>query len=331
MIFLTYGIQKNASEIETYMDNGKVYILLLNFNGWQDTIECLESIFDQNYNNYQVIIVDNNSTDHSVSKITEWTKSYTGKEKNNKYTVGYELFAVGNKDNEIKFELLESNIFSKNLIIIKSNQNKGFSYGNNIGINYAKFKNDFENIWILNNDTIIEKNTLSNLKHEYGILTKQYKKVVLTTKEFSYYSRTKEIHSGFCYLNLLTGLVSNKSGGLLKYKYIVGSSIFLGTEVPLMDENYFLYFDDVEYTKILEQQQFALINSQNSFIYHKVNSSVKSNNNISTIYFKSLVIFFRKHYKFLLPIIYISRSFYYIITFHFKYFINFTKALFQRT
>ena len=50
----------------------KVLILVLNWNGWQDTIECLESVFKNAYLNYQVAVVDNNSDDNSVEKIIRW-------------------------------------------------------------------------------------------------------------------------------------------------------------------------------------------------------------------------------------------------------------------
>ena len=36
--------------------NKKVYIVILNYNGWQDTIECLESVLKSDYNNYRVIV-----------------------------------------------------------------------------------------------------------------------------------------------------------------------------------------------------------------------------------------------------------------------------------
>jgi hypothetical protein len=47
------------------------------------------------------------------------------------------------------------------LIFIQAGDNRGFAAGNNIGIKYALAKDDFEYIWLLNNDTVIEKNTLS--------------------------------------------------------------------------------------------------------------------------------------------------------------------------
>jgi len=48
-----------------------VAIIILNWNGWKDTIECLESVVRNAYSNYQVIIMDNNSTDDSIEKMKD--------------------------------------------------------------------------------------------------------------------------------------------------------------------------------------------------------------------------------------------------------------------
>lgn len=50
----------------------KVSIIILNWNGWKDTIECSENVFRNTYPNYQVIVVDNGSTDGSMEKIKAW-------------------------------------------------------------------------------------------------------------------------------------------------------------------------------------------------------------------------------------------------------------------
>jgi len=44
----------------------KVAILILNWNGWEDTIECLESIYQITYENYDTIVIDNGSSNESV-------------------------------------------------------------------------------------------------------------------------------------------------------------------------------------------------------------------------------------------------------------------------
>jgi len=46
----------------------KVAIIILNWNGWRDTIECLESLQHITYPNYQIIVVDNGSTNNSIER-----------------------------------------------------------------------------------------------------------------------------------------------------------------------------------------------------------------------------------------------------------------------
>jgi hypothetical protein len=91
----------------------KVAIIILNWNGWKDTVECLESVFRIDYPNYQVIIVDNGSTDDSVQQIKE-------------------------------------NL--PDTILIETGKNLGYTGGNNVGIKYA-MENKAEYVLIVNNDT----------------------------------------------------------------------------------------------------------------------------------------------------------------------------------
>jgi len=59
------------------MDKNKwpsVAIIVLNWNGWQDTIECLESLYQISYPNYEIIVVDNGSKDESIENIKNIVK-----------------------------------------------------------------------------------------------------------------------------------------------------------------------------------------------------------------------------------------------------------------
>ena len=49
-------------------DKPKVTIIILNWNGWRDTITYLESLYCSDYTNYDIVVVNNNSIDDSVSK-----------------------------------------------------------------------------------------------------------------------------------------------------------------------------------------------------------------------------------------------------------------------
>ena len=56
------------------MNYPKVSIIILNWNGWKDTVECLESLYQITYPNYDVIVVDNGSEDESIEKIKRYCK-----------------------------------------------------------------------------------------------------------------------------------------------------------------------------------------------------------------------------------------------------------------
>ena len=78
----------------------KVGIILVNYNGAKDTVECLNSLYTVNYKNKKIYVVDNNSSEDDL-------------------------------------EYLESFIDCSYVKLIKLEENLGFSGGNNIGIKEA--------------------------------------------------------------------------------------------------------------------------------------------------------------------------------------------------
>jgi GT2 family glycosyltransferase len=101
----------------------KVDIIVLNWNGKKNTIECLESLMDVDYRNYDVIVVDNASTDGSQ-------------------------------------EFLKKNFMD--ITLIENKKNWGFGGGFNIGINEAVRRNA-EYVLCLNNDVVVERNVIKEL------------------------------------------------------------------------------------------------------------------------------------------------------------------------
>jgi GT2 family glycosyltransferase len=99
----------------------KFAIIVLNWNGKQDTLECLTSLQAIDYPNYEIIVVDNGSQDGSVKAIRQEFKTVT---------------------------------------IVENPVNLGFAEGNNMGISYALFT-DSDYIFLLNNDTIVDPQILN--------------------------------------------------------------------------------------------------------------------------------------------------------------------------
>ena len=98
-------------------------IIILNWNGYEDTQNCLDSIYKNQHISFQVFLVDNGSTDDNSLKFKE------------------------------KFQ---------NLDVIELPENIGFAAGNNVGIK-AALKNEPEAVLLLNNDTVLSANCLEKM------------------------------------------------------------------------------------------------------------------------------------------------------------------------
>lgn len=148
----------------------RVSIIILNWNGWKDTIECLESVYQITYPNYDVIVVDNASENDSLDRIREYCRGkiivksdFFEYQKDNK---PIQIFEYDRKEIESKSPLLDdiqSWPSNKRLILIKNNANEGFTEGNNVAMRFILSKLDSRYILLLNNDTIVDRLFLNEL------------------------------------------------------------------------------------------------------------------------------------------------------------------------
>ncbi len=274
----------------------KVYIVILNWNGWQDTIECLESVFHQDHENYKVIVCDNASEDNSVQHIQAWAQ-------------GKELLMLSNESaffsstlspvpKPINTQVIDrkkaesvkvSDEDQAELIIIKTGGNLGFAGGNNVALRYAQKQDDFEYVWLLNNDTVIENNCLSEMVK----YTKNYPEANLCGSLILFYDNPEVVQAlGGNGYNKWTGNASTTYGrGQSIYDvidhsyyesqldYITGASCLLPKnflhEIGLMEESYFLYYEEIDWC-IRNNGTYALCYAPGAKVYHKEGSSIGS-------------------------------------------------------
>ena len=61
-------------EYPQHIISPSIFVIILNWKGWQDTIECLESLLRNDYKNFRVVVIDNHSEDESYEKLLEWCR-----------------------------------------------------------------------------------------------------------------------------------------------------------------------------------------------------------------------------------------------------------------
>ena len=277
------------------MEAPSVCIVILNFNGWKDTIECIQSISALNYENYKLVIIDNNSPDGSEKKILDWL---SGREKHQfsiDQRIAEHVDIVDNRSipyiyltqKEINEHYIADST-NKDIIFIQAGENRGYSAGNNIGIRYALKKN-FDYIWILNNDTLIPSDTLTKMINH---IQSNGSLGIVGCRLFLYHNPDRLQCEGGYIHNQLTGRVSpvynykeiadinDKQGALLFFNtgasFLIDINVF--AKIGLLDEDYFIYFEESDLTVKALRKGFKISCATNAFIFHKEGATIQDTN-----------------------------------------------------
>ncbi|MBO5297476.1 MAG: glycosyltransferase family 2 protein [Candidatus Homeothermus sp.] len=270
----------------------KIGIVIVSYCGEKDTLECINSIISCNDNISKTIVVIDNASPKNI--ITE--KSF----------INVKNISIIN-DDYINYNKLDNNIKIK---IINSPINGGFGYGNNIGIKYLQ-SHEYDIVILLNNDTIVPDDFFKKI---YKYFVSSSPKTAISIKSINYYNHKIIDSTGFGYFDLWTGRSSHVKHYNLKY--LVGSCIVMNSlkSIPLFDEDFFLYCEDVDYSQALLEAGYKLdYDPQNTF-YHKVNASTSKNTNLDKIKLTSMKILVKKRGKLRHRISFsLMRSIYYLL------------------
>jgi len=272
-----------------------VYVVLVNYNGWRDTIECLETLF-RSRASFRVLVCDNGSTDRSLERIAAWAEGLL------------DFLPLNSPLKRLLHAPLERPLpyarYTKEeaeaggdaadsvpLVLIECGANLGFAGGNNVGLRYALGRADFDYAWLLNNDTAVEPDALGamlcRLKEAPG--------AGLCSSTLLEYHRPERIQSlgGGWYCKWL-GLAwhlgrlrrwrgkADRDGIERRMHYPVGASMMVARrfveEVGLLCEDYFLYFEELDWV-LRGKGRFSVVYAPLSVVYHKVGASVGSSSN----------------------------------------------------
>lgn len=240
-----------------------VYIIILNYNGYTDTINCVENIKNINYKNYKIVIIDNASTDESITILK------------NKFRDCY---------------------------IIQSDINNGYAGGNNLGIKFA-INNNSDYICILNNDVLVDKNFLRILIEYYlnntnigmiGPMILDYydQKVVQST------GAMVNLYKGNINIINKNEKLNNIEKKIINCDYVGGACILIKTkvisEIGLIPEEYFLFFEETEWCIKAKKLGYKIICNCNSKVMHKGSSSINKVTGLSEYYMARNRILFEK-------------------------------------
>lgn len=217
-----------------------INIIILNWNSSKDTLELIHSIFDSNFKEYRIIIVDNNSDIENKNIIKQFINKYT------------------------------------NIRLILNNNNAGYTGGNNIGYNYIAENQLDGNILIINPDIRIQKDTLFKLNktmdNNIGIVTcsafnknkhKLYDYIKLSGLQQKWLETKKstietDYAAGSC-------MLLNRS---------------LIDDIGLFDDKFFLYWEEVDLAFRTIKNNYKILSITDTYVIRKDNGRERSINSI---------------------------------------------------
>jgi len=305
----------------------KVYIILLNWNSWRDTVECLESVLRSDYPDFQVIVCDNDSSDGSLERIREWADGgIPAPPSGNDLPASLTVPPVPKPVPFVEYGRCEAEAggdrraADRPLVLIRTGANLGFAGGCNVGLRYAMARDDFGYAWLLNNDTVAEPAALAAMVARMA----ETPGAGVCGSKLLYYDRPDTVQTlgGYRFNRWLAmprplGQQRHSSEAVdaeaaeLETGYVAGASMLVSREflrrIGLMDERYFLFFEEMDWA-VRSRGRFSLVFAPRSIVYHKegastgTNSGGGGNSPLSEYYFnRNRVRFSRRHYPLMLP------------------------------
>ena len=274
-----------------------VSIILLNWNGYEDTLEALESLYNINYPKYNVIVADNNSTNDSIEKIKEYSQGKIRVETEyTKYIDNKPIQLNIVKEGEYPDNIDNTSTSEqKKLLLIENRENYGFAKGNNIAIDYTIKHDKPEYILLLNNDTIVDSEFLNKMID----VALSDEKIGLIGPKFFYYNYEGSHETVWCIgsvvdLDHFPGHHSimeepgyDLTQEVIECDWVSGAGALIKTEAmpeSYLSTEFFFGCEDVDLAISIKEKGYKVVTVTDSIIWHKVGMSRHKNSTFKTEY-----------------------------------------------
>jgi hypothetical protein len=267
----------------------RVAVVLVNWNGWRDAIECISSLLGQDYPSFHVFLVDNDSRDGSIENIQQWCEtprmeaSWRAHDGVTHLRATAGSIAVRVIDRPAN--ALPAAPEGGRVTLIRSGGNLGFAGGCNVGM-VAAGADSFDFFWLLNTDTVVHRDALGALIRR----ARGGSAIGMVGSTLRYYDRPEIVQAmGGAFLEPDTVTSRHIGEGVRldagqidameverKMFYVMGASMLVSSAyvraVGLMQEDYFLYYEEIDWA-VRGRQRFQLGYAADSHIFHKSGAS----------------------------------------------------------
>lgn len=271
-----------------------VSVVMVNWNGWRDCIECLDTVFAMSFEGpIHVVIVDNDSADGSIEHILNWCAEPVWQPEwqdfegvlHRSLTPGAAMQPISVRVIDAQERLPHRGDMTHQLTLVRSGGNLGFAGGNNVGLRALEGAG-FAYHWLLNTDTVVHHQALTQLVER----AMRDKRIGMVGSTLRYYWNPGFVQA-MCGGELLpqntlvrllgadepvAAVPSNPTGLEKQLHYVMGASMLISAdflaEVGPMEEDYFLYYEELDWA-LRARGRHGLAYAPASHVFHKVGGS----------------------------------------------------------
>jgi len=285
-----------------------VYVVLLNWNNASDTIACLKSLEKLAHTDFRVIVADNASRDDSYTQIANYIREASS--------------AAGTGFVELQADDACSYVLHQSVkhVLLQTGSNLGFAGGNNMAVRLAMIQEDMRYIWLLNNDTEVDPLSLQELVLAY----ERFPETGICGSKLVYFDDRSKLQALGGRYNRWLATSSHvhghddPSGTYDEIKisasidYVVGASMLVSRSflerVGLMSEDYFLYYEEIDWATRARRAGYKLHIAISSIVFHKEGASINAGSTRRSeiserCYLKNRLVITRKFFPLYLPIV----------------------------
>lgn len=296
----------------------RLAVVVLNWRQADATLECVRSVAGLDYDNLDIYICDNDSQDGSFDKILSGLSASLENINALRVEQAHHPFELAAPSSEpVRSDpciTQHPDDGVRRITVLDTGKNGGYAYGNNVGLKLALQQPGIDFFWILNNDTVVDRLAARGLvdamrsDETIGIcgstvlyMNSDKVQTLGGGKFLPWKARCEQLGTG---MSLVETSVEHDVERSLDY--INGASAmvtrrFLQT-VGLMDEMYFLYYEEIDWAVRARSAGFRLGYCRESLVYHQVGASSGTaddgdSSNLSVYYAeRSKFKFLLKHY-----------------------------------
>lgn len=257
-----------------------VGVVVLNYNAGVVTTICLKSLLGLKQPPAVVAVCDNDSDDDSWDVLTGWCRLATGSDpvlRPRPDCHGWGASCC------LEYALPAG---KTRIVLLRTARNLGFAGGNNVGLRYLLDQNSVRHLWLLNNDTEVEPDTLDHLLA--ALDAQPGSGMVCSTVRYRRAPGLVQAYGGGRYYPLLGSTTLNGNGCRYdasdaesrvheRRDFPLGASMLVRrrfvTEVGLLDEGFFLYFEELDWL-LRARGRFSLAYAPRSIVWHREGASI---------------------------------------------------------